>query len=64
MRRLFEGLTDLGVETAYIGVSAILAIVVMAYALNTAPAQQLARVPFVGRGVTGLRAVFGKIAAA
>ena len=64
MHKVLRGLDELVLETAYIGVSAIVAIVVFAYALNTAPAQQLARVPFVGRGVSGLRAVFGKFTAA
>ncbi len=64
MHKALRGLDELAVRTAFLGVSAVVAITVFAYALNTAPVQQLARVPVVGRGVTGLRAVFGKFTAA
>ncbi|MGD0020479.1 MAG: hypothetical protein ABSD62_14650 [Candidatus Limnocylindrales bacterium] len=58
----FKGLDDTAMETAYIGVSAIVAIVVFAYILNSPLAQRLASVPFVGRLVTGGQAVVGQVA--
>ena len=61
LRRL-KGLDELAIETAFIGVSAIVAIVVFAYALNSGPAQRLASVPFVGAGVRGAQTVVGQVA--
>jgi hypothetical protein len=60
--RHLKGLDELAVETAFIGVSAIVAIVVFAYALNSSPAQRLASVPFVGALVRGGQAVVGQVA--
>jgi hypothetical protein len=60
--RHFKGLDDLAMETAFIGVSAIVAIVVFSYALNSQPVQQLARVPFVGPLVTGAQTAVGQVA--
>jgi hypothetical protein len=62
LTRHLKGLDELAVETAFIGVSAIVAIVVFAYALNSRPAQQLSTVPFVGAGVRAAQAVVGQIA--
>jgi len=59
--RHLKGLDELAIETAFIGVSAIVAIVIFAYALNSAPAQRLASVPFVGAGIRGGQAVVGQI---
>jgi hypothetical protein len=57
-----KGLDELAIETAFIGVSAIVAIVVFAYALNSRPVQQLSSVPFVGAGVRAAQAVVGQVA--
>jgi hypothetical protein len=62
LHRYLKGLDELAMETAAIGVSAIIAIVVFSYALNSRPVQSLASVPVVGPVVTGLRAVVGQVA--
>ena len=62
LSRHLKGLDELAIETAFIGVSAIVAIVVFSYALNSRPVQQLAAVPFVGTLVTGAQAVVGQVA--
>lgn len=62
LHRSLKGLDDLAMETAAIGVSAIVAIVVFSYALNSRPVTALSNVPFVGALVTGLRAVVGQVA--
>jgi hypothetical protein len=62
LTRHLKGLDELAIETAFIGVSAIVAIVVFSYALNSRPVQALARVPFVGAGVTAAQAVVGQVA--
>ena len=56
--KLSAGIGRLAFETFYIGVSALLFVALGAYLLNTAPVQRLAQVPVLGRGVSGLRAVF------
>jgi hypothetical protein len=62
LHRRLKGLDELLIETAFIGVSAIVAIVVFSYALNSRPVQQLAGVPLVGPLVTGAQAVVGQVA--
>ncbi len=60
--RHFKGLDELAIETAFIGVSAIVAIVVFSYALNSRLVTQLSGVPVVGSLVDGARAVVGQVA--
>lgn len=60
MRHL-KGLDELAIETAFIGVSAIVAIVAFAYVLNSRPAQMLTSVPVIGPGVSAVRAVVGQV---
>lgn len=62
MRRWLHGLDELVVETLYIGVSALVAIVILSYLVNTGPAHALDGVPIVGRGVAGVRSLVGQVA--
>jgi hypothetical protein len=62
LHRHLRGLDELAIETAFIGVSAIVAIVVFAYALNSRPAQMLSQVPIAGAGVRAAQAVVGQVA--
>lgn len=66
MRRLFRGpfrgLDEMLLETAFIGVSALVFIVAASYALNTTAAQAASGVPVVGTVVGGLRALVGQVA--
>ena len=64
LSRRLKGLDELAIETAFIGVSAIVAIVVFSYALNSRPVQQLTSVPFVGPVVSAAQAVVGQVARA
>lgn len=62
MRRLVGNLDEMALETAFIGVSALVFIVVATTALNSAPARRLEDVPLLGRAVTGARALVGSVA--
>lgn len=62
MRRWLHGLDELVVETLYIGVSAIVAIVILSYLLNSQPAHALDSVPLVGKGIAGVRSLVGQVA--
>jgi hypothetical protein len=62
LSRHFKGLDDLAMETAFIGVSAVVAIVVFSYALNSRPVQAVSNVPFLGALLNGARAVVGQVA--
>jgi hypothetical protein len=62
LTRHLKGLDELAIETFFIGVSAVIAIVVFAYALNSRPAQTLSGVPYVGAGVRAAQAVVGQVA--
>lgn len=62
MRHLFRGLDELLIETAFIGVSALVAIVIFSYALNSQLAHAVDGVPVAGPAVGGLRALVGQVA--
>ncbi|MDE2620633.1 MAG: hypothetical protein KGL54_10775 [Sphingomonadales bacterium] len=62
MRRMLHGLDELAIETAFIGVSALVFIVVAAYALNSAAASRLEGVPLVGAAVGAARTLVGQVA--
>jgi hypothetical protein len=62
MRRLFRGLDEMLLETAFIGVSALVFIVVASYALNSSAAQAASGIPFVGPVVGGLHALVDQVA--
>lgn len=61
MRRWFRGIDDLAIETAYVGVSALIALVVMSWAINSATARRLDSVPFVGKVTSGFRALVAQV---
>lgn len=61
-RRLLHGLDEMAIETAFIGVSALVFIVVAAYALNSAAASRLAGVPVLGAAVGAARTLVGQVA--
>jgi hypothetical protein len=62
MKLNVKGLDNLALGTAYIGVSAVVAIVILSYALNSRLIQGLTGVPVVGTGITALQAAFGQVA--
>lgn len=62
MKLDLKGFDELALWTAYIGVSAIVAIIVFSYALNSRLVQSLSGVPVVGTAVTGLQAAVGQVA--
>ncbi len=62
MRRLFHGLDEMVLESAFIGVSALVFIVLLAYAVNTSAANRLEGVPLVGPVVGGVRTLVGVVA--
>ena len=62
MRRWLHGLDEMAIETAFIGLSALVFIVVAAYALNTSAAQRLEGVPLVGTAVGAARTLVGQVA--
>lgn len=62
MRRLIRGLDEMALESAFIGVSALVFIVLLAYAVNTSAANRLEGVPLVGQLVGGVRALVGVVA--
>lgn len=61
-RRLLHGLDEMALETAFIGLSAIVFIVVLAHALSSTPVRRLDSVPLVGQGLEGIRALVGQVA--
>lgn len=62
MRRLVRGLDEMALESAFIGVSALVFIVLLAYAVNSSAADRLEGVPLVGQLVGGVRALVGVVA--
>lgn len=62
MRRWLHGLDEMAIETAFIGVSALVFIVLASYALRSAPAQRLEAVPVVGAAVGAARTLVGQVA--
>lgn len=62
MRRWLHGMDEMALETAFIGVSALVFIVVAAYALNTSAARRLEGVPIVGAALNGARTLVGQVA--
>ncbi len=62
MRRWLHGLDEMAIETAFIGVSALVFIVVASYALRTSAAQRLEAVPVVGAAVGAARTLVGQVA--
>lgn len=62
MRRLVRGLDEMALESAFIGVSALVFIVLLAYAVNSSAANRLEGVPLVGQLVGGVRALVGVVA--
>jgi hypothetical protein len=52
----------MALETAFIGLSAIVFIVVLAHALSSTPVRRLDSVPLVGQGLEGIRALVGQVA--
>lgn len=62
MRRILGGLDELAIETAFIGVSALVFIVVAAWALRTPAAQRLDSVPVLGAVVGAARTLVGQVA--
>ena len=62
MPRWLRGLDDMVFETAYLGVSALVAIVVFAYALGSPPARALEGVPLLGSGIRALRSLVAAVA--
>jgi hypothetical protein len=62
VRRYLHGLDEMAIETAFIGVSALVFIVVVAYALQTSAARSLEGVPVLGAAIGGARALVGQVA--
>jgi hypothetical protein len=56
-----RGLDEMALETAFIGLSSLVFIVVLATAVNTEVARRLDSVPLVGRVVEGVRALVGQV---
>lgn len=62
MRRYLGNLDEMALETAFIGLSALVFIVVAAYALDSDASRRLEAVPGIGRAVTAARALVGSVA--
>lgn len=62
MRHLARGLDEMALESAFIGVSALVFIVLLAYAVNSSAANRLEGVPLVGQLVVGVRSLVGVVA--
>ncbi len=62
MRRWLHGLDEMAIETAFIGVSALVFIVIASYALRTSAAERLEGVPVAGAAVAAARALVGQVA--
>jgi hypothetical protein len=61
LRKLLRGLDEMALETAFVGVSALVFIVVASWALNSGAAQRLDGVPVVGPVLGGFRALVGQV---
>lgn len=61
MRRLFRGLDEMVIETAFVGLSALVFLVVLSWGLNSGAAHRLDQVPLVGSGIAGFRALVGQV---
>lgn len=61
VRHLLRGLDEMALETAFISVSALVGIVILAYAFNSSWAAALGRIPFVGAVIRGGQALTGQI---
>lgn len=61
MRRLLRGLDEMALESAFIGVSSLVFIVVASWALNSSASHQLDRIPVLGQVVGGARVLVGQV---
>ena len=62
MRRWLHGMDEMALETAFIGVSALVFIVVAATALNSSAARSLEGAPVIGTVLRGARSLVGQVA--
>jgi hypothetical protein len=60
--RFLRGLDEMVLETAYIGFSALVFIVVLSYALNSGPARALEGAPLIGGVIRAVRALNASVA--
>lgn len=60
MRHL-RGLDEMVLETAFVGLSSLVFLVVLAFALNSEGARRLESLPIAGQIVGGLRALVGQV---